>query len=251
MNNPLAIREEMPLAELGNVLVKSGFFADARDAAQAIVKVLAGRELGFGAIASMTGINIIKGRVSLSANLIASAIKRTQRYNYRIKELTNERCTLEFIEGGQAVGVSTFTAEDAKRANLGGDNWQKYPKNMLFARAISNGAKWYCPDVFGGPIYTPDELGAVVDGETGEVVEAQVRDAKPDPGLGETLNPPPSVKPPALPSPKSWDAWHNLVREAQDVGLVVNEPAEDVTLDQLNGMYKELQAGIKAAKAAA
>jgi hypothetical protein len=30
---------------------------------------------------------------------------------------------------------------------------------MLYARALSNGAKWYCPDVFGGPIYTPDELG--------------------------------------------------------------------------------------------
>jgi hypothetical protein len=40
---------------------------------------------------------------------------------------------------------------------------------MLYARALSNGAKWYCPDVFGGPIYTPDELGAVVDGETGEL----------------------------------------------------------------------------------
>lgn len=43
---------------------------------------------------------------------------------------------------------------------------------MLFARAISNGAKWYCPDLSGGPLYTPDELGAQVDGETGEVIDA-------------------------------------------------------------------------------
>ena len=50
-------------------------------------------------------------------------------------------------------------------------NWRKYPRNMLFARAISNGARWYCPDLFGGsPVYTPDELGAEVDGETGEVL---------------------------------------------------------------------------------
>ena len=28
---------------------------------------------------------------------------------------------------------------------------------MLFARAISNGVKWYCPDVFGGPVYVPEE----------------------------------------------------------------------------------------------
>ncbi len=28
---------------------------------------------------------------------------------------------------------------------------------MLFARAISNGCKWFTPDVFGGPIYVPEE----------------------------------------------------------------------------------------------
>ena len=40
---------------------------------------------------------------------------------------------------------------------------------------MSNGAKWYCPDVFGGPVYTPDELGEIVDGETGEVVTVAVK----------------------------------------------------------------------------
>jgi hypothetical protein len=174
-NNQLAIRDDIPLSELGGVLVKSGFFQDSKDVSQAIVKVLAGKELGFGPIASMTGVNIIKGRVSLSANLIASAIKRTRYYNYRIIKLTDKECELAFFENGQEVGRSSFTAEDAKRAGLaGGDNWTKYPRNMLFARAISNGAKWYCPDVFGGPVYTPDELGAVIDGETGEVIDAPV-----------------------------------------------------------------------------
>ena len=48
----------------------------------------------------------------------------------------------------------------------------KWPKNMLFARALSNGAKWYCPDVFTTGIYTPDEFGVEIDGETGEVLEA-------------------------------------------------------------------------------
>jgi len=37
---------------------------------------------------------------------------------------------------------------------------------------MSNGARWYTPDIFGGPVYTPEELGAVVDGETGEVIDA-------------------------------------------------------------------------------
>jgi hypothetical protein len=48
--------------------------------------------------------------------------------------------------------------EDAKKA--GTKNLDKYPKNMLFARAISNGVKWYTPDVFAGPVYVPEEMGA-------------------------------------------------------------------------------------------
>lgn len=161
---------------LGNVLAKSGYFADSREAAQAVVKVLAGAELGFGPIASMTGVNIIKGKVTLSANLIAAAIKRSGRYNYRVRTLTDDACSIEFYEGGQLVGVSGFTMADAKAAGLAtGDNWRKFPRNMLFARAISNGAKWYCPDLSGGPIYTPDELGATIDGETGDVIDAPAR----------------------------------------------------------------------------
>jgi hypothetical protein len=168
-NQAIALRDEMSLNELGNVLVKSGFFADTRDAAQAMVKILAGRELGFGAIASMTGVYIVKGRVSLSANLMAAAVKRTSKYNYRIVEHTAQACELSFFEGKEEVGRSRFTAEDARKA--GTQNMDKFPRNMLFARAMSNGAKWYCADVFGGPVYTPDELGEKVD-EDGAVIEA-------------------------------------------------------------------------------
>lgn len=175
-NNSLVVAntQQLDIMKLGEVLSKSGYFQDARQANQAVVKVLAGQELGFGPIASMTGINIIKGRVFLSANLIAAAIKRSGVYNYRIKQLDDQVCKLVFYEGGQEVGPSVFTIEDAKNAKLGGDNWQKYPRNMLYARAISNGAKWYCPDIFGGSVYTPDELGADIDGETGEVMSPTI-----------------------------------------------------------------------------
>ncbi len=172
MSNQLAIREDMPLSELGQTLVKSGFFADTRDAAQAVVKVLAGRELGIGPIASMTGINVIQGRISLSANLIGAAIKRSGRYNFRVRKMDPGECAIEFFEGGESIGVSTFTIEDARKA--GTKNLDKFPRNMLYARAMSNGARWYCPDVFSGPIYTPEELGADV-GEGGEPITVETR----------------------------------------------------------------------------
>ena len=156
---------------LGNVLAASGFFADSKEGAQAAVKVMAGQELGFGPIASMTGIYIVKGRVTLSANLMAAAIKRHPAYTFRVKEHTAEVCTIDFLEDGEVIGTSSFSMDDAKAAGLASsETYKKFPKNMLYARALSNGAKWYCPDVFGGAIYTPDELGEEIDPESGEIL---------------------------------------------------------------------------------
>ena len=187
--------------ELGNLLAQSGFFADSRGAAQAVVKVLAGREIGFGPIASMTGIHVISGRVSISANLMAAAIKRSGRYDYRVREMTPQRCEIEFRERygdkWEVIGSSEFTAQDARLA--GTKNMDKYARNMLFARAMSNGARWYCPDIFGGPVYTPEEMGATVDGETGEVIDAPAprivveRQHEPASGAGKQPQDPPGV----------------------------------------------------------
>lgn len=180
-NNAIAVKQQsLDIMSLGNILSQSGYFSDARDAAQAVVKVLAGQELGVGAIASMTGIYIVKNRVTLRANLIGAIIKKSDKYDYHIQEMTGEICKVEFFENGKGIGVSEFTIQDAKTANLNGDNWRKYPRNMLFARAMSNGAKWYCPDVFsGGAVYTPDELGQKVDGDGEMVIDHAEAEAQP------------------------------------------------------------------------
>jgi hypothetical protein len=161
---------------LGRVLVQSGYFQDTKQISQAIVKVLAGQEIGLGPIAAMQGVYLVKGRVTYSANVIASSIQRSGRYRYRVAKLDKTGCTLQFYErwgGGkwESVGDSTFTLEDAKQAGLLNGTYAQYPRNMLFARALTNGARWYCPDVFNGVVaYTPDEFGATVD-DDGEVIE--------------------------------------------------------------------------------
>lgn len=192
-NQALAIRDDLSTMELGQLLAKSGYFSDAKEAGQAVVKVLAGRELGFGPIQSMTGINIIKGKVSMSANIMAAALKKSGRYDYRVvtpMEQRDERCEIVFYEGGEEIGRSIFTLAMAKRAGLGGDNWQKYPANMLFSRALSNGVKWYCPDLGSGPLYTPDELGERVDGETGEIIDAKIIRSSASPKVATVILPP-------------------------------------------------------------
>ena len=156
------------LGRIGKMMAESGYFTDARGAAQAGVKVLAGQEMGFGAFASMTGIYIIQGRPSVGANLMASAVKANPKYDYRVREHNNNICKIEFFEiidgKRESIGISEFTLQDAKTAGV--KNLDKYARNMLFARAMSNGIRWYCPDVFAGnTTYTPEELGADVDGE--------------------------------------------------------------------------------------
>jgi len=158
-------------------MTKSGYFQDAKDAAQAVVKILAGHEMGFGPFASMTGIYIIQGRPSIGANLMAAAVKASRRYNYRVIEMTDTVCEIEYLEYDKPCGRSRFTLDDAKKA--GTKNLDKFPRNMLFARAMSNGCRWYTPDIFAGaPTYTPEEMGANVN-EAGDVIDVPVTVVEP------------------------------------------------------------------------
>jgi hypothetical protein len=177
MTNEMIVRTMDDAERAAKAMAASGFFADAKQASQAVVKILAGQELGFGPFASMTGVNIIQNKPVLAANLMAAAVKRQGKYNYRVISLTDEGCELAFLENGQEVGRSKFDKSDAGQAGLLlKDNWKKYPRNMYFARALSNGQKWYAPDVFNGAtVYTPDELGAKVDEEGNAVIEASVQ----------------------------------------------------------------------------
>jgi hypothetical protein len=156
----LALNTVQDLTQISDVLAKSGFFEDSKTAAQCFVKVLAGKELGIDTFASMTGIHIIKGKPTIGANLMAAAVKASPKYDYRVKVLTPEVCEIEFFEGGNSLGTEKFTIADAKVA--GTLNIGKFPKNMLFARAISNGVRFFCPDLFfGAAVYTPEELEQV------------------------------------------------------------------------------------------
>ena len=171
-----AIRTIDDLSRLSAMLAKSGYFSDSREAAQCGVKVLAGLELGFPTIASMCGIHIINGKPTLGAHLMAAAVKRSGKYNYRVTQHDNNGCTLAFYENGEVIGESSFTKQDAAAAGaLDGKNahtWKKFPRNMMFARAMSNGVRWYCPDIFtGSVVYTPDELDEATD-EEGNLVQS-------------------------------------------------------------------------------
>jgi hypothetical protein len=179
------------LKRLGIMLATSGYFeANAKAdvaVAQMCVKVLAGRELGFGPFASVNGIHVIKGKPAISANLMAAAVKSSPRYDYKVRQMDANAVKIEFFEivdgKRESLGMSEFTKEDA--ASAGTQNMSKFARNMMFARAMSNGVKWFAPDVFdGNVVYVPEELGATVDGD-GNVIDVDYRSV--DKATGEVL----------------------------------------------------------------
>lgn len=153
------------LAEVGeyaDVMVASGFFKDVRDVAQAKVKILVGRSIGLSPIEAMTQINIIQGKIEFSSHLIAQLVQCSRDYDFIVQRSDDKVCTIQFTKGGEPLGEPfSYTMEDARRAGrASSQQYQKFPSRMLFARAMSNGAKMHCPSVFRGvgQVYSEGEI---------------------------------------------------------------------------------------------
>jgi hypothetical protein len=158
-----AVRNLPEAITLAKIVVESVVIPDVRNLGQAVLKILAGGEMGFGAFASLTDIHIVNGKPVLGAKLMAAAIRRSPLYDYQILRLDAGGCELEFFRAGRSLGTVLHTEEDARRAGLlTKDNWKKHPDDMHFARAISKGFRRHCPDLCGGLVpYAEDEIEEV------------------------------------------------------------------------------------------
>lgn len=196
-----------------------------------------GDMLGIHPIAALSGVHIIEGKPSISANLMGGLVRKAG-HKLRVSvsgsfEDGTLTATAQLIRSDDPdfTFVVTWTLENARRAGLlpgkPNSNWQKYPAPMMKARVISEVIREGAPDVLmGGNVYTPEELGAAVT-ESGEVIELQAEPAAPKPQA-------PIVDP--QPEPKSEPVAEALAEEAMEGG-----PAGDEASDQLgkNEEYAE------------
>ena len=194
MSNGLIIYERMnEMQTAAQAMHASGYFSDVKTQQQAMVKVMAGAEIGLPPFASMTGIHIVQGKPVIGANLIATLVKNDPRYDYRVKQADDTACVIVWYEKGQVVGESSFTRKEAADGNVDKSwdkekstwkekpTWKAFPSDMLFARAISRGARRYAPGIFGGsPVYTPDEMGVETD-EDGAIIPGEIVTVTPAP----------------------------------------------------------------------
>jgi hypothetical protein len=184
----------IPASLWGNRQNADGTTSRAPSPAKIMVVQEIARMLGFHPLAGITSVHIIEGRPSLSAAIMSAKI-RSVGHTLRVG-------TRGSIETGDLVGFArlirkddpdyTYEVEwslgDAQRAGLGTlsqtgrgyawasskNNWQKYPRAMLKARAIAEVCREAAEEALMGAAYIPDELGAETN-EVGELTAAPAR----------------------------------------------------------------------------
>lgn len=241
--NTLAKIDLRELRQIAEIMVASGAFDDVKQVAQAQVKIMAGAELGFSPIVSMTGIHFFKGKVTIGANLIASLIKQSPKYDYEVIEHTSDACAVQFYSVASSglrkpLGPPVrYTVAEAKTAGLTSkDTWTKYPADLLFAAVMRQGGRRHCADVLRGTtneVDTPDDVpfaeaetetinGDKVDVRTGEVLEeAPAASTTPSPETGAT--PPVEEGSPMLFEPDTLSQINALMKIRLGDGEVIDE----------------------------
>jgi len=129
-----------------------------RSAADAIVLMLSGQELGIPPMQALRSLHLVEGRVELSATLMLGLMVSRMRCRFRWVESTDQQAILELERPGQPLHQQCYSWAMATRAGLTKrQNWVRHPEAMLRARCISAAARSYCPEILSG-CYVEGEL---------------------------------------------------------------------------------------------
>lgn len=135
---------------------------------QALAAVLMfGAGLGLTTYEAVSGLWPSNGKLNMSANLMASKIKSSPKYDYRVVENTDDHCTIDFLlKDGTPIGSTTYSVADAKKAGIYKNQWIKGERAMCFARALSEGCRTHTPDALAGSVYVEMNGELEVGGDT-------------------------------------------------------------------------------------
>jgi hypothetical protein len=148
------------LPQIADRLSRSGPFQGASKAdIEARLWIGSGLQIDPGTAASNIG--FANGRPTFAASLQHALLSRAG-WSARVDVLTDEVCELTFLREGRKAGTARFDIAEAKRAGLLArkDVWQKYPQDLLFARALTRGIRRLVPGLLvGSAAYTGEEVG--------------------------------------------------------------------------------------------
>ena len=209
----------VPAATVGmaRAMVASGYFKNVTNVAQAIIKVEMGKSLGISPVEALQYLHIFttggdRTNIQLGYPLVGALIQRSGKYHFDVRTRTDTECVIDFhriLAGGETkrIGTSRFTIDKAKTAGLiTKDIWRAYPDVMLYARALTHGAKAFCPEILGGAGVAADD--AYIEGEA----RAVDRDT-----------PPVVVEEPPEGFTNHWTRFWAFTKEAPPGGLGLTE----------------------------
>jgi len=161
---PRSMRDAQTLAEN---LFKSRLFSAYATAPGVLAVILAGRELGIQAMASLRAFHLIDGTPRLEATFIRALVLKSKLPKYfRCTERTATRATFETQRGDDPPVSLSCTIEEGRQAFAGDDKkwaasgWGKNPADMLVARAGTKLARLVYPEVCFG-LYAVEEFDNV------------------------------------------------------------------------------------------
>jgi hypothetical protein len=144
--------EMMVYRTMADHAVSSKMYKSIGEKAGVMMIMLAARELGIAPMSALNGgLNIINGKVEISARMMSGLIRKSG-HTIQVKECTDTHCVLVGRrKDTNEVQESSFSVAEAQRAGLikQGGGWTKFPKDMCFARALSRLSRQLFSDVIG------------------------------------------------------------------------------------------------------
>lgn len=139
--------------------------------ANVLVVLQGARALDISAFWAFQSMHVVDGKLGLGAELMRAMVNKAG-HKFTVIERTAHRAVVEIQRSDRDKPYrAEFTWDDAQAAGLTGkDNWKKYRKSMMVARATSIAVRDECPEVLFGMVYTPEELGAETDRDGAPVI---------------------------------------------------------------------------------
>lgn len=134
-----------------------------------MIAVGLGQSMGLSPAESLYRINVIQGKPTASAELIAAQVRKAGHKLRISKDEAHMSVTATVVRCDDPDYPISATRDAAWAESMGlsnKDNYKKQPMTMLTWRAITAAAREACPEALYGVAYTPDEMEDVKEPST-------------------------------------------------------------------------------------
>jgi hypothetical protein len=167
--NSLVVLDKITTREEYQILLDSGAIPDNLNTPEKLMTVIRlGQEMGLTPMIAVNNIHIIKGRTVIASAMLGAILKRNNieyEYTKDFKKEEDGRILTEiaftYLSKVTKQPKTVYHEVSWGQMELAGyttkDNWKKYPKEMLRARAMSYGVRALFPEILLG-IYTDIDM---------------------------------------------------------------------------------------------